>query len=121
MAREVSVTASASKFGKMGRSIKASGRTTRRTEKAHSGMPMVTTTRANFAMINQMDTVCSTVQMAQCTRESGTMTSSTVQGKRIGLMAQATSDITWRAAATASALTNGQTAILIAVNGRTML
>ena len=90
MVQEVSVTASASKYGKMGQSIRANGKTTKRTEKAHSGMPTVTTTKANFAMINQMDTVCSTVQMALCTRASGTMTSSTGPDKRTGQMAQAT-------------------------------
>ena len=121
MAREVSAMASASKYGKMGQSIRANGRTTKRTEKARSGMPTVTTTKANFAMINQMDTVCSTAQMALCTRVFGTMTSSTVQGKLIGQMAQATSGTILRAAGTASALTNGQTATLIAVNGRIML
>ena len=101
MAREVSVMALACKFGRMEQSIRANGRTTKHTEKERSGMPMVTTMKANFAMINQMDTVCSTVQMAQCTREFGTMISSTVQVKRTGQMAQATLGIIWRAAATA--------------------
>ena len=120
MAREASVTALASKSGKTGRSIRANGRIIRRMEKARSGTPMATTMKVNFATINQMDTVSSTARMARCMKAFGTMTFSTERGKRTGQTAQATLGTMWRDAAMALAPTNGQTAIHIAANGRTM-
>ena len=121
MARGVSVTALAYKFGKMERNIRASGSIIRHMEKARSGMQMVTITKANFVTINLMATVYFTALMARCTRESGLTISSMEQGKRTGLTARATSVTIWRVAAMVLALTNGLMAILIVENGPTTL
>ena len=63
MGLAVSVTASASKSGKMVLNTKASGRTTKRMGKEPSGMQMATSTRESFATTNRMAMASFTAQM----------------------------------------------------------
>lgn len=110
-----------SKFGKMVLSTRASGRTIKLTEKAHSGMQMEIFTRVSFVTINQMATAYSIAQMAQSMKACGSMISSMGQDRHTGQMVPAILDTIWRADAMALALTSGRMETHIAANGPIML